>query len=479
MGGGWRRPQAFRPEHTTSVKLRGKLLLAAIVPLLASMAVTAIVLRQQQHDLAQRQQALVRSSYTEVTQNELRHYVALALSTVSPIYNTGRDDDETKRAAMRQLAQLDYGPDGYFFLYDFDGTNLMHPRQPELVGQNLLGLRDTRGLLAIREMIDKARVGGGFVSYTWNKPSTHEEAPKMAYVTSLERWHWMIGTGVYTDDLDQVSQQLEHQLEANVVTTMRWIGAGAVASVAMIFAGILLISLAELRTADAKLTLLTRKLVRTQEEERAWLSRELHDGTSQTLVAGKLLAESALERLGPQDAARLVMQRALARIEDALASVRGISHRLRPAELDTLGLGTALQQLGQEMCSAAGLGFEMHGDDAAGVLPDEIKTTLFRVGQEALTNVVKHAGATHVMMSLARDAEGLHLAIEDDGHGFDNAAMAHNPRQGIGLRNMRERLVAVGGTLAVLSRPEREAGTIIRALLPPAAIRRFAQGAAA
>ena len=101
------------------MKLRGKLLLVAIVPLVASLALTAYALRQQQYDLARRQAELVRSAATETAQAELRHYIALALSTISPLYNTGRDDAEIKRLAMKQLAQLDYGPDGYFFLYDF------------------------------------------------------------------------------------------------------------------------------------------------------------------------------------------------------------------------------------------------------------------------------------------------------------------------------------------------------------------------
>jgi len=460
------------------MKLRGKLLLVAIVPLVASMAITAAVLRQQQHELSSRQQALVRATYNDITESELRHYVALALSTVSPIYNTGRNDEETKRQAMRQLAQLDYGPDGYFFLYDFDGTNLMHPRQPELVGRNLLEMRDARGLHAIREMIDKARVGGGFVNYTWNKPSSHEEAAKLAYVTSLERWHWMIGTGIYTDDLDRVLAALDRQMQANLDATMRWIALAAVASVAIVFAAILGMSLSELRAADAKLTLLARKLVRTQEEERAWLSRELHDGTSQTLVSGKLLAESALERLSVHDErVRPVLQRALDRINDALNSVRGISHHLRPAELDTLGLTTALRQLGEEMCEAAGIGFTLHEGQELPALSDEIKTTLFRVSQEAFTNVIKHAGATRVTMTLDHDARGLRLAIEDDGRGFDSPAVAQHPRHGIGLRNMRERLIAVGGSLQVTSQQQRDTGTSIEARLPPEAIRRFAKAA--
>lgn len=457
------------------MKLRGKLLLVAILPLVVSLGLTALVLRQQQHDLAHRQQDLVRSSYTELTRSELRHYVALALSTISPLYNTGRNDADVKQQAMRQLATLDYGPDGYFFLYDFDGVNLMHPRQPDLVGQNLLGMRDAGGLPAIRMMVDKAKAGGGFVDYNWNKPSTREQSPKLAYVTGLSRWGWMIGTGIYTDDLAVVTRQLDRQLESNVNTTIGWIALTAAASVLVILLSVLGIGLTELRAADAKLTLLTRKVVRSQEDERAWLSRELHDGTSQTLVSVKLLTESALERLPAHDAAvRPVLQRALERIKDALNDVRGISHRLRPMALDTLGLSTALRHLGEEMCEPAGTRFALATSEEPAGLPDEIRTTLFRVSQEALANVAKHAGATQVQMSLDLDAAGLRLVIEDDGRGFDSEAVALHPQRGIGLRNMRERLTAVGGSLQIYSRPRR---TQVVAEVPVDAIRRFARAA--
>jgi two-component system, NarL family, sensor kinase len=453
------------------MKLRGKLLLVALTPLLLTLALITYVLRQQQYDLAQRQEALVRSSYTALTETELRHYVALALSTVSPLYNTGRDDDEIKREAIRRLAQLDYGPDGYFFLYDFDGTNVMHPRQPELVGRNLIDMQDPQGVRVIKELIDRARAGGGFVTYTWNKPSTRDLAPKMAYVTSFARWHWMLGTGIYTDDLDHVIGQLDRQLEANVNTTMHWIMLAAAASITVILASVLLIGINELRAADAKLTLLTRKVVHTQEEERAWLSRELHDGTSQTLIAVKLLTESALERLAPQHGSHSMLQRALHRVNDALTDVRSISHRLRPVALDMLGLTTALREFGQEICEAGGLRFELSADAEPAGLPEEIKTTLFRISQEALSNVVKHAHASAVRIALTVGADGLQLAIEDDGQGFDNQAVASHPRRGIGLSNMRERAAAIGGTLDVSSQPQR---TVITAMVPAAAIRRLA-----
>jgi two-component system, NarL family, sensor kinase len=449
----------------TSMNLRLKLLLVATVPLVLAFALTTWVLRQQQADLSRRQQDLVRSAFTEATKAELRHYVALALSTISPLYNTGRDDDDVKRLAMQQLVNLDYGPDGYFFLYDYTGRSLMHPRQPELVGQDLIDLRDRRGQPVIRQMIDKARAGGGFVEYTWNKPSTHADTPKLGYVTGLERWQWMIGTGTYTDDIDQVVSQLDEQLAANLATTQRWVAAAAALSVAIVLASVLGLSITELRAADAKLTLLARRLVRSQEDERAWLSRELHDSTSQTLVSAKLLTESAIERLPQQDAAvRPVLARVLARMGEALDGVRAISHRLRPAELDTLGLHTALRQLGEEGCAAAGLGFafDSAGDEPPG-LPDEVRTTLFRVAQEALTNVQKHARATQVRVLLDSSAAGLRLTVEDDGRGFDLDAVAQHPRRGIGLRNMRERLNDVDGTFEIVSGAE---GTRIVARVP-------------
>ncbi|MDQ2780128.1 MAG: cache domain-containing protein [Pseudomonadota bacterium] len=455
------------------MNLRAKLLLVALLPLVASLALTAWSLHRLQLELAHQQQQVVRKAYTESAQRELKHYVALAMSAVAPYYDSGQDDAATKAKAMHALSLLDYGADGYFFLYDFDGTNLMHPRQPELVGKNLLWDLDEHGVLAHKLMIDKARSGGGFVDYTWNKPSTQQLAPKLSYVVGLPRWHWMIGTGLYTDDLDHVIAQLDGRLASTVNSTMRWIALAAVAAVGIVLFGILAVSLAELRGADAKLTLLTRNLVRTQEDERAWLSRELHDSTSQKLVAAKLLTEAALERLAPDEpSARPMLQRALARMDETLGDIRGFSHRLRPTTLDTLGLGTALRQLGDEMCGAVGTGFELQTENVPADLPAEIRTTLFRVSQEALTNVCKHAAASRVRMKLEAVAEGLRLTIADDGQGFDSAAMTEHPRRGIGLRNMRERLLAIGGHLRLSSRPRH---TQVVAEVPAEAIHRFAK----
>lgn len=454
------------------MRLKLKVILLAMFPLVASGGLIVMAQHQQEQLLAQRQEALVRSAYIEAARADLRHFAALALSTLSPLYNTGRDDDEIKQQAMRQLAALDYGSDGYFFLYDFDGVNLMHPRQPGLVGRNLLKMKDENGQYPIQMMRDIASTGGGFIEYSWNKPWTQDLAPKIAYVTPLPRWNWWFGTGVYVDDIDRVVADLNQALAASTASTMRWIGLIMGGGVLLIFGGGLWLSMHELRLADAKLTLLARQVVGSQEAERAYLSRELHDGTSQTLVSIKLLTEAALDRLPAEDAVtRAALGRAVDRLTDALTEVRGMSHRLRPVMLDTLGLSAALGQLADEMWALSGTRFAMEVEGEPFELPDDIKTVLFRVTQEALTNIQKHAQASQVVLRLVFSKGGVLLRVQDNGAGFDTEAVLRHPSRGIGLRNMRERLGSIDGRLEVQSRP---GATVVLAEVPEAAIRRFA-----
>jgi two-component system NarL family sensor kinase len=249
----------------------------------------------------------------------------------------------------------------------------------------------------------------------------------------------------------------------------------------MISTGGLTLNVSEHRVADAKLRLMARQVVQSQEDERAHLARELHDGTSQTLVSAKLLIESALEqgRAGRMPAAAL--EGALARLNDALGEVRGISHRLRPALLDTLGLPAALQHLANEVGEASGMAIDAPLRGVACPLPDVVVTVLFRIAQEALTNCVKHAHAERVELALIFGGDGgVSLDITDDGAGFDVAAVQRDPRRGLGLRSMRERLAAVGGQLEIESSPGH--GAQLRAIIPAAALaglQRLDTGAAA
>ena len=453
------------------MRLKTKILLLAALPLLAALAVIAFTVQQQDRALAQRERALVERGYMEARRAELRHYVLLAASVVRPLHDSGRDDPAARAEAMRLLSSLDYGHDGYFFLYDLHGTVLAHSRQPELVGQNLWELRDPLGRPTIQRLIAQARAGGGYVEYLWRKPSSGEMAPKLGYVMALPRWGWMLGSGLYLDDIHATLAQLDQQVSSNVRDTLLGIAGIAAAGVAVISASGLLLNLSEHRIADAKLRLLARQVVQSQEDERAHLARELHDGTSQMLVSAKLCIESAVHELGHAGRAPpSALGKALQRLNDTLVEVRRISHRLRPALLDTLGLPAALEHLGREFTENGRIDARVAVDGEPAELPGEVKTALFRVTQEALTNVAKHAGAARVRVVLRFDALGVELAVSDDGRGFDVGAVLGHPTRGLGLRHMRERLAAIGGRLDLQSRVD---GTRLVATVPDTAIRRL------
>lgn len=460
------------------MKLRLKILLLAAVPLLAAMAAITVAVYLQGLKLAQMEKQVVETAWLGSKESELRHYVSLAYSAVAPLQEAG-DDPATRQRALDLLAQMEFGRDGYFFVYDLQGRNLMHPRQPELVGQELWDLRDTQGQPVIQNLLAAARRGGQHgeaVHYLWERPSTRQNEEKLGYVVVLERWGWMLGTGIYLDDVNQALQRIDAAAQANIRDMFAWVAGIAAVCILGVAACGLALNISDHRQSDAKLRLMARQLVRTQEDERARLSRELHDGISQVLVSIKLSLEAARERLRqalgaePRALAHIdaPLGGALDRLNNAVGEVRRISHNLRPTLLDDLGLPAALEHLGREFSQPSQhgvtpLAVQLHTDGHPVKLPDAYATALFRVTQEALTNVLRHAGATRAEMVLTYGARDLTLSIADDGHGFDHAEVQQDPRRGIGLRNMRERMAALSGTLVLHSGAQ---GTLLKAWLP-------------
>ena len=456
-----------------TMRLKAKLLVVAAIPLLLSLALIAAAVLLQQRELARREHSLVEGGYVNARRAELQNYVQLAMSMIKPLGDAGGDEPAAQAQAMRLLQSLDYGDDGYFFVYDMHGTVLMHPRQRELVGKDLSDLRDARGNATIQALLARARAGGGYVDYMWRRPSTGQVAPKLGYVVEIPRWGWMVGTGLYRDDIDAATAQLDAQASSNIGETLLWIAAIACGGVALISLSGVWLNLSEHRVADAKLQLLARQVVRFQEDERAHLARELHDGATQTMVSAKLLVEAAVDQLERENrTAPRSLERALTGLTESLNEVRRISHRLRPAMLDELGLPAALELLARETNDAGNTRVQVQilGDERA--LPEEVKTALFRVSQEALANVGKHARAQRVELELAFASNGIVLRIADDGRGFEVDRVQLDPQRGIGLRNMRERLASIGGSFEVRAAPG--AGTALIAKLPSEAIRRLA-----
>jgi two-component system NarL family sensor kinase len=442
------------------MKLRQKIILFAITPLLISFAGIAVAVFYQTTALAKLQRNTVEQAYLASKETELKHYVKLGTAAIAHLYDAKQQDINTQQEAKKILAALDFGDDGYFYIYDMNGKNLMHPRQPELVGKNLWALSDPEGNLTIQNLTAKARSGGGVVRYLWEKPSTHRIVPKLGYVVPLERWGWMLGTGIYLDDVDNALNKIDVQVTRNIQSTMAWITGIAITSALLIALSGLALNISETRLAEAKLQALAQKIVHSQEEERARLSRDLHDGLSQVLVSIKLQLESGLAKLIPKlktsDTAYSSFTRAGDQLNGALNEVRRISHDLRPAMLDDLGLAAAIKHLAEEFENASSLATKFESLGEFNGLTEASNTVLFRIAQEALTNVHKHAlNATHVEINLSSEIseknQFITLHISDNGAGFNTQSVENHPNRGIGLSNMRERLAAVNGRLELRS----------------------------
>ncbi|WP_016836695.1 cache domain-containing protein [Herbaspirillum lusitanum] len=447
------------------MKLRHKIIFFAVTPLLISFGVIAVVVWHQTIRLGEQQRQSIQEAYRSSKDAELRHYVDLAEHSIAHLYERG-DVENAKREALDILARLDYGDDGYFFAYDFSGNTLVHPRQPELLGKNLWDWENVDGTKTIQRLIVRAQEGGGYERYLWRKPSSSTVAPKLAYVIALPKWGWIIGTGMYLDDVDAALANVDRQISGHNLDTMRLIAIIALLSVAAVAGFGLMFNLSEQRVADAKLRELAQRVVLSQEEERARVARDLHDGISQHLVSIKLQTEAAIIKL---EATREIapacdaFEHTVEQMNRLLGEIRHISHGLRPALLDDLGLISALQFLCDEWNANGELQIDFSFSETSNASPDVVNTVMFRVAQEALNNIWRHAKASSVSLELTEDPGLFLLTIRDNGIGFDTGQIAKHPKRGIGLRNMAERLQAVGGSFSVSSSSE---GTVVSAQVP-------------
>ena len=442
------------------MRLKAKILSLAVAPLLLAIAVIGGLLVFETQRLERQQAQVLEETLLSTKRDELRSYIELALTSIAHLYGAGRDDQAAKEQAKAILSSMKFGADGYFFVYANDGLNLVHPRMPDLVGQNLWNMRDSNGTYVIRELIARAKDGGGYQRYLWPKPSTGRIERKLGYSVELPRWGWMLGTGIYLDDVDAAAARLRGNLLASARETLIGLAAVAVVAVLAVFAGGLALNISEQRQADRKLKALAHRVVSSQEEERTRVSRELHDHICQLLVSIKYRFELVGHRLAhPGERPVTNIDPEITALSKAIGEVRRISHDLRPALLDDLGLPAALQHIADEVAQRSGLAVRVSPQVRAELLPELQAVSLFRVAQEALRNVERHARAQHVDIRLDDSGDRLELRITDDGCGFDVNTMEQSKDRGIGLTNMRERVERNGGTFQLVSHPGHTAVT--------------------
>lgn len=215
-----------------------------------------------------------------------------------------------------------------------------------------------------------------------------------------------------------------------------------------------------------RLRRLTQQVVSAQEEERQRVSRELHDEAGQALTALKISLELIQADLPPESLSlRDHLREIVTLADETVERIRLLAHDLRPSALDAVGLNPTLEDLCRDFAKHTQLAVDYVGVTLP-VLPDPIKICLYRILQEALTNVAKHAHASQVRVVLGYDDDWISLLVVDDGRGFDKQLQTTAPNQlpGIGLLGMRERLELLGGHLEIESRPGQ--GTRLVARVP-------------
>ncbi|HEY1340194.1 MAG TPA: sensor histidine kinase [Bryobacteraceae bacterium] len=214
--------------------------------------------------------------------------------------------------------------------------------------------------------------------------------------------------------------------------------------------------------AEDELRLLSRQLVRAQEQERKSISRELHDEIGQMLTALRMELRSLQELRGaPPEQFEEHLDDAKRLTEQSLRAVRDMAMGLRPSMLDDLGLGSALQWQARQFSKHAGVPVNVQIEGALTSLPERHRTCIYRVVQEALTNCARHARAHTIGVAIVRGERQLRVTVRDDGAGFDPSATRG---RGLGLIGMQERIKELGGELKLRSLPQH--GTVLSAVIP-------------
>lgn len=213
---------------------------------------------------------------------------------------------------------------------------------------------------------------------------------------------------------------------------------------------------------ETVLKALPRRIVAAQEEERRWIAHEMHDNVSQLLASALFRLHSLRNQLAAEPP--LLFERIQEIIACAQSEVRRISHGLRPSELDDLGLAPALRNLIADFRARTGLEATLRCSAVTAKLPTEIKIGCYRIVQEALTNIERHARARRVVVRAVRTNGKVRLHISDDGIGFSHAKGRRSPGKSLGLEHMRERAELLGAVFTLGSKRGR--GTKIEVCFP-------------
>lgn len=432
-------------------------------------------------------------SYTdrlyEVRKEELRRIVELGMAALDPLREETaagqRSTEQARREGAIMIRDLTHRyrlGENYLFMGTDSGLMLVHPYEPEIEFTNQWDLTDSRGTYIIQDMIAVAtsEEGTGYVEYYVPPPGSEDAERKVSYIVAIPEWGAFIGAGMYMDDIDAENGAylIQSMLLTLILLVLVFVVVYAALRPTIVSYRTLLtlfeqvqqhpdkmpgVPLEQFRDGSEAWNLLDgfREMLeqierskRAREEavltERHRIARELHDAVSQTLFSATILSE-VLPRLWERDEqmgrARLEELRELTR--GALAEMRTLLHELRPSALVQTSIEDLLRQLTEALIARGRVPIALNIEGEFD-LPPDVKIALYRIAQEALNNVIKHARASRAAVSLYGNSQSLLLTILDDGRGFDPDAVTG---EHLGLDIMQERTEAIRATLAIRSEP--------------------------
>jgi two-component system NarL family sensor kinase len=291
---------------------------------------------------------------------------------------------------------------------------------------------------------------GGYTDYIWDKPSKGREVGKIGYSMSLDNWNWMVGTGLYIDDLEDAVAGIEAEVKENINGTLKMIAGLALACTLFFgFIGVRF-TMSESKLADIHLQQLSRKAVVGEEEERSRVARDLQKGISQALIAARAkLHDVAKANSLEENAARNDFALAVTLINNTIKEVYRISGELRPEVLDRMGLYVAAEALIEEVSADSDIRISFNKPTVIGErVREEIETALYRIIQEGLNNIITHSKSSVASVRTRQVNHSITLTIQDNGVGF---VSKNTSKMGVGFADMRVRAESLGGTFSVFS----------------------------
>lgn len=294
--------------------------------------------------------------------------------------------------------------------------------------------------------------------------------PRVARFHELQPGHYAFhvraanGDGVW----NETGSRLAFTVQPYLWQTL-WFKVVALVALGAVIYGSLHRRVSRLQQERATQQAFTRQLILAQENERKRVAAELHDGLGQDLllIKNRLALASARQSDAAEHSRQL--DAAAAATTRAISEVRAIAQALRPAVLDQAGLTKAIEWMVERLGEGSATQFAAELDPIDGLLAPEMETNLFRILQEGLNNITRHAGATRVILQVKREEAGLHVSLFDNGRGFEAEAMLKEPgsRRGLGLASIGERVKCLGGSLDLQSTPGRGTRLTVRVPLPP------------